>query len=356
MASRALLALLLFLPCFVQALFGSSNDTGFWEEFGNNFATDLAPIISLFGEQVTKQFLSESTTILDTIIFAVGPLGIITAIVSCIRVSGSSFLKSVVGRAREPHAVPEVELCSSTSESVCELWSNGGICRVFGRPKILEFIAREPGEGEFYATRVREATYQDTGRMTDGVTAFAPFPNLALNIGVQKGQTSILTLWFATVFGLLLQSSFFGYTIWATWYHPTFYEGGKGSNTPLFFTFTIAGTASIILGMALCATLIDRNSKEQRFVISSTKGIEKSQPPEYRIFWLQPGGQHIGDQEFDAFAFNEVKTEYIASWNNREAPVPIFLVWLGAGLSFVGWMVQFIGLRGQHATLPIYSK
>ncbi|RSL92086.1 hypothetical protein CDV31_015305 [Fusarium ambrosium] len=107
--------------------------------------------------------------------------------------------------------------------------------------------------------------------------------------------------------------------------------------------------------MALCTTLIDRNSKEQRLVISSTKGIEKPQPPEYRIFWLQPGGQHIGDQEFDAFACNEAKTEYIASWNNREAPVPIFLVWLGAGLSFVGWMVQFIGLRGQHATVSLYQ-
>ncbi|RSL51148.1 hypothetical protein CEP54_011587 [Fusarium duplospermum] len=447
MPSRALLAFLLFLPCSVQALFGSSNETDFWSEFGNNFATDLAPIISLFGEQVTKQFLSESTTILDTIIFAVGPLGIITAIVSCIRVSGSSFLKSVVGRAREPHAVPEVELCSSTSENVCELWSNGGICRVFGRPKILEFISRQPSEDVFYAgydsdgdeeepatcgifltreilrmepsssghateseiqehdwraissaeflflpfsnlvhqirtwikTRLKsafdtaataspedielgsmsescrrgqEATDEDSDGEDDGVTAFAPFPNLALNIGVQKGQTSILTLWIATVFGLLLQSSFFGYTIWATWYHPTFYEGGKSSNTPLFFTFTIAGTASIILGMALCATLIDRNSKEQRIVLSSVKGTER---PEYRMFWLQPGGQRIGDQEFDAFACNEAKTEYIASWNNRQTPVSILLVWVGVGLSFVGWMVQFIGLRGQHATVSLYQ-
>ncbi|KAI8670620.1 hypothetical protein NCS57_00534200 [Fusarium keratoplasticum] len=331
MPSGALWALLLFLPCSVQALFGSSNETDFWAEFGNNFATDLAPIISLFGEQVTKQFLSESTTILDTVIFAVGPLGIITAIVSCIRVSGSSFLKSVVGRAREPRAVPEVELCSSTSESVCELWSNGGICRVFGRPRILEFI------------------------FLDGVREFAPFPNLALNVGVQKAQTSILTLWLAAVFGLSIQGSFFWYTNWATWKHPKFYEGEKLPNVRLFFALTIAGTASINLGMALCAKLIDRNSKEQRIALSRVKGTEKARLPEYRMFWLQPGGQRIGDQEFDAFACNEVKTEYIASWNDREAPVPILFVWLGVGLSFVGWMVQFIGLRGQHATVSLYQ-
>ncbi|RSL62426.1 hypothetical protein CEP53_004755 [Fusarium sp. AF-6] len=237
-------------------------------KFGNNFATDLAPIIALFGEQVTKQFLSESTTILDTIIFAVGPLGIITAIVSCIRVSGSSFLKREKASCEDKH----------------------------------------------------------------GMTEFAPFPNLALNIGVQKAQTSILTLWIAAVFGLLVQSSFFGYTTWAMWYHPTFYEDEKASNTPLFFTFTIAGTASIIIGMALCATLIDRNSKEQRLVLSPTNETGKPRLPEYRIFWLQPGGQRIGDQEFDAFACNEAKTEYIASWNDRKAPVPILLVWLGKTL------------------------
>ncbi|UPK90622.1 hypothetical protein LCI18_001557 [Fusarium solani-melongenae] len=396
MRSQALWTLVLFLPCSVQALFGSSNETDFWSEFGNNFATDL----------VTKQFLSESTTILDTVIFAVGPLGIITAIVSCIRVSGSSFLKSVVGRAREPRAVPEVELCSSTSESVCELWSNGGICRVFGRPRILEFIFREPKDDDDYyarcdrhgkeeepatcgifltreilrmvpcssgraatsspadielgnldksSQRLKGARHEDNNGKVDGVREFAPFPNLALNVGVQKAQTSILTLWLAAVFGLSIQGSFFWYTNWATWKHPKFYEGEKLPNVRLFFALTIAGTASINLGMALCAKLIDRNSKEQRIALSRVKGTEKARLPEYRMFWLQPGGQRIGDQEFDAFACNEVKTEYIASWNNREAPVPIIFVWLEVGLSFVGWMVQFIGLRGQHATVSLYQ-
>ncbi|EPS39490.1 hypothetical protein H072_6724 [Dactylellina haptotyla CBS 200.50] len=34
-----------------------------WDDFTNNLATDLAPLIALFGEQVMKQFLSESLTI-----------------------------------------------------------------------------------------------------------------------------------------------------------------------------------------------------------------------------------------------------------------------------------------------------
>lgn len=93
----------------------------------------------------------ESKIPLDITIFAAGPLGILTAIVSYIRVCGGSFLKSLVGRAREPHTLSEIEVCSSTSENVCELWSNGGICRVFGRPHLVEFLSRKPSDsGGFY--------------------------------------------------------------------------------------------------------------------------------------------------------------------------------------------------------------
>lgn len=45
-------------------------DSEAWDNLVNNLATDLAPLITLFGEQVTKQYLSESVGILDTFIFA----------------------------------------------------------------------------------------------------------------------------------------------------------------------------------------------------------------------------------------------------------------------------------------------
>jgi hypothetical protein len=98
-----------------------------WDDLSNNLATDLAPIITLFGEAVTKQWLSESTTTLDLVIFALLPIGILTAVVSAIRVCGNRSLKAFIGRAQEPDAVAEMELCSSTGLSVCELWSKGGI-------------------------------------------------------------------------------------------------------------------------------------------------------------------------------------------------------------------------------------
>lgn len=72
-----------------------------WGDFTNNLAADLAPLLALFGEQATKQFLSESINILDNIIFALAPLGIITAVVSVIRVRGGPSLRAFVGRAQE---------------------------------------------------------------------------------------------------------------------------------------------------------------------------------------------------------------------------------------------------------------
>jgi len=115
----------------------------FWADFYNNLATDIAPIITLFGEQPTKQFLSESTSGWDSYTLAILPLGILTIVVSAIRVSDIGILKSFIGRAQEPEAAAELELCSSTSDSVCELWSGRGISRIFGRPKILEFVCRQ---------------------------------------------------------------------------------------------------------------------------------------------------------------------------------------------------------------------
>jgi ankyrin repeat domain-containing protein 50 len=122
-----------------------------WDDFSNNLATDLAPLVALFGEQPTKQYLSECIAIWDVIIFATAPLGIITAVVSAIRVRGTPSLRAFVGRAQEGTSAAEAELCSSTSRDVCELYTDGGIARVFGRPKLLEFVhdPQAPPE-EFY--------------------------------------------------------------------------------------------------------------------------------------------------------------------------------------------------------------
>jgi hypothetical protein len=68
------------------------------QNFQNNLFTDLAPLLALFGDEITKQFLSTSMGWADDILLGIAPIGIITAVVCAIRIGGSSFLKSFIGR------------------------------------------------------------------------------------------------------------------------------------------------------------------------------------------------------------------------------------------------------------------
>ncbi|EJT69327.1 hypothetical protein GGTG_12946 [Gaeumannomyces tritici R3-111a-1] len=147
------LLVLLFAGCVAAA------DAG--DDFSNNLFSDLAPLLALFGERVTMQFISQSTGWADNIILAMAPLGVITAIVCAIRVGGPSWLKAIIGRARESRAVIESELMSSTSHEVCELWNGQQIVRVMGKGPILEFIilsGKGSGENEGQAQTATRKT------------------------------------------------------------------------------------------------------------------------------------------------------------------------------------------------------
>lgn len=57
-----------------------------------------------------------------------------------IRVGGPTWLKALIGRARETFATAEMEQMSSTSDEVCELWNGRTIVRVMGTPRIFELL------------------------------------------------------------------------------------------------------------------------------------------------------------------------------------------------------------------------
>ncbi|KAH8195339.1 hypothetical protein TruAng_010488 [Truncatella angustata] len=205
------------LHSLIAAIFIVTVRADWWDDFSNNLATDLAPLITLFGEQATKQFLSESTTIWDNMLFALCPLGILTGVVSAIRVCGSPSLRAFIGRAQEGGAPAEAELCSSTSRDVCELYHNGAIIRTLGRPKILEVIfVQDHSSGEHENIFLAQDFFQNNEEGTwteersskslkekgdlenqkpstgDEATSnrlkLVPNPNLSLNIGMENIQ------------------------------------------------------------------------------------------------------------------------------------------------------------------------
>lgn len=103
-------------------------------------------LLALFGERVTTQFMSQSTGWADCIVLAMAPVGIITIIVSAIRVAGPPWLKAIIGRARENIVAAELEVMSSTSSEACELWNGKtrAVVRCPGAADICEFICIYP--------------------------------------------------------------------------------------------------------------------------------------------------------------------------------------------------------------------
>ena len=69
-----------------------------WPDLTNTIGTAIGPLITLFGEQATKQFLSISMGWADNILLAMGPIGVITIVVSAIRIGGYRFFKAIIGR------------------------------------------------------------------------------------------------------------------------------------------------------------------------------------------------------------------------------------------------------------------
>ena len=77
------------------------------------------------------------------------PLGILTAIVGAIRVDGANGLKRLIGRARETTADAEIELMSSVSQEVCEVWNGTSIVRSMGSPQVKQIIHLPGSPGDF---------------------------------------------------------------------------------------------------------------------------------------------------------------------------------------------------------------
>ncbi|POR38721.1 Uncharacterized protein TPAR_01071 [Tolypocladium paradoxum] len=147
------------------------------------------------------------------------PMGILTAVVSSIRVCGSPSLRAFIGRSQEGGGNAEAELCSSTSRDVCELYNNGGIARVLGPPKILE-VVYDPDHREFGTAGIytfqeyldgkgKDKWYRCRGKSKEELnnkarsredteeapetdlarTAFSP--NLSLDIGIKKQPPTV---------------------------------------------------------------------------------------------------------------------------------------------------------------------
>jgi ankyrin repeat protein len=350
------------------AVVGGSHALDELSDFSNNLATDVGPLLVLFGEAMTKQFLSESISFLDYFIFAMAPIGIITAVVSTIRVCGHPSLRAFIGRAQEGDGVVEAELCTSTSRDVCELFNKGGITRVLGRPSILELVYVPPvgdGKSDPADAEVEKAglflfrSYLEKrgagwrrvqpsifSRYRKPVNPFAPKPNLSVNVGIKQRSPGTFILVAAA--GFTLQAGILALAGVGRWILHWNLEDGDSSTSndyaPIMF---ITGTVLMCSGMLGCAALIGQTTVEVRY---------KRESRSHRLIWLQPGPQVIGDQNFDPFAYLDRVDQPLQHWtSSRKDLDEKFEVYtlLAVIAVIVGYIMQFIGLRGMKAWVSI---
>ncbi|KAK0732116.1 hypothetical protein B0H67DRAFT_549738 [Lasiosphaeris hirsuta] len=370
--------------CFVTAVAADAGD-----DFSNNLFTDLAPLLALFGERVTMQFMSQSMGWADNIILAMAPLGIITAVVGAIRVGGPSWLKVIIGRARESRAIAESELMSSTSNEVCELWNGQEIVRVMGEGLIREFILLSPkgsAESQDHVEvmkledkkqkylKERDLTFPEcaTGKLdhheddeTGGlesshnhrplvvirnVTAAAP--NLSLNIFSQVGRGE---LYMAAILGITLQLGALIYAGFATRRLQLLKNGNPVADYA--FPCTVSGTLLLAIGTLLCAHVVESATLEKRYCPAAER--------EARVIWLQRSGT-VSDQEFKPFVIFPRNAQALITTSHRasrggsrggetDTAAPGIgtkfqesITTAGVLLSICGFVVQFTGLRGMH--------
>ncbi|KAH7140504.1 hypothetical protein B0J13DRAFT_557998 [Dactylonectria estremocensis] len=345
-------------------------------DFSNDLATDLGPLLALFGDAMTRQYLSESTSFLDYLIFAMAPIGILTAIVSTIRVCGHSSLRAFVGRSQEGEGVIEAELCTSTSRDVCELFNRGGIARVLGKPSVLELVydpskapsvSGNPDDSELRLSRkyfegmkssddwqrVEGSVFERPSKTEALAEDFAPNPNLSLNVGIVKRPKWVFVAIAAT--GVILQAGVVvlaGVGVWVLkWNLNSGGEPASRDYAPIMF---ISGTVVMCAGMWACAYLIGQSTHEVRFRRRGKKPAGECP----RLFWLQPGPQVIGDQSFDPYGHVE-DTEHAPHglWmsSRKHFDETLFEINTILAISAVtlGYIAQFIGLRGMKAWVAL---
>ncbi|KAI9689743.1 MAG: hypothetical protein M1822_009625 [Bathelium mastoideum] len=397
----------------LSIMFAGANASSI-SDFSNNLATDLGPLLQLFGEPVTRQYLSEATSFLDYFIFALAPIGILTALVSVIRVCGDSSLRAFVGRAQEGDGDVERELCTSTGRDVCEVFNKNGVTRVLGQPKILEiiqlyedsgpnyrdmmddkegkrrdhddmgiylfhdYLQRLPRDGEWKYQRPRQLRWLKRAKLHSEEDAslnissalsesnkplFAANPNLSLNVGIEKLHDGLF--YAVAALGLVLQVGVIVMAGLVSWQYgwTSVNDNGSTNNTrPNSISVMISHNSSPLtficgsvlmgVGVFLCAALIGQSTREYTYLRKYTPG---QTVPSTRLFWLQPGNQVIGDQTFDAFAYIEAEkylTHYVSSRKDLSKRYELY-TWITIIVTLGGYVAQFIGLRGMSAYISI---
>jgi hypothetical protein len=170
-------------------------------------------------------------------------------------------------------------------------------------------------------------------------------PNISLNL---HGDRGILELASYALFGIVLQVGVLVFAGFVT-YHPYLKAKLGGPRATVGFPLLAAGTTFLVVGMALCSSVVEQSTEEKRWIASSSamKANSLSGIKRPRILWLQKRN-FVGDQGFDSFLLvakkecDEILTSRRRAKDNNHLAV---LAVLGVVFGILGFVAQFEGFR-----------
>ncbi|RPA80192.1 ankyrin [Ascobolus immersus RN42] len=399
-----LLYLLRYLSVFLKLPFAAAGDAG--DDLTNNLFSDLAPLLALFGEQVARQYMCHSMSRIESLIFALGPLGIITAITGAIRVGGHTSLRALIGRAREGKGIVELELMSSNSIDVCEMWNGDGISRLLGSgkraPVIEVFYYAQPESSASNNSDTsslqpliskaiagdRPIVYDLKSAIADKILHVRPFPftvgaqsdkthesnegcesderlrtlvDAPPNLGINLAQYRLSRneLYIAAFLGIVFQSGVVVFAANVSLHpnirnNPNLQKEGRAVQKFAFPVFA-AGSLLLTVGLFLCAHIVEKSTREMTW-----EETAKSDPTRaLQVLWIQKGAI-VNDQNFQSYSLSKnlkgnARLDFTKSRKaeNRTLSSLVSMTWAATSLSISGFILQFIGLRNLNWTVSI---
>ncbi|PYH94644.1 hypothetical protein BO71DRAFT_483672 [Aspergillus ellipticus CBS 707.79] len=306
--NKTLITITLVLLSNAKAVTGNSN-TSTTDNVSFTAISQILPLLGLFGQDLTNDFLRQSINIPDWILFSVGPLGVGWVIVAAIRVLGSRSLKNKIGKGPEDEALIEKDLMSSTSSAVCELWDGTDVVRIIGKADIQEFMLLgsrlwRPADAKTQRLQSSNEKERDTADV-EHVSKYPP--NLSLNLRSRHQGPQV---YLAAAITVMLQSIFIVVVVllrFLDYFKPRF------KVLSYAFVLSIVGTGLLTFGLFVCSAAIGYVTK--RIVWKPRSDCEDPR----LIIWVQRGKDDDSPRFSSYIIFKELKDELV----QKTHPFPI---------------------------------
>jgi hypothetical protein len=201
---------------------------------------------------------------------------------------------------------PQHGKASAKVQLVCELWNGKGAVRVLGRSDVLELIYFKSPDEEPAGNNAEERLLSVSGcgiydfreavrkgilkrptprRSDDELGNIPPdsSPKISLNVGGQR--ISNIEWKFVAAIGTLLQGgvvAFAGVAVLLPRWSMQFRKHDNLTVATFAFPMIAIGTVALVVGMFLCAYIIDGSTVEERWEITDSGA---------NFAWLQRGGK-----------------------------------------------------------------